>query len=465
MPYDVLNSLRSQLRGRVIGPGDDDYDDARAVFYRVFDGRPDALVRPADVDDVATVVRAAGQTGVPLAIRSGGHSPAGHGVGQGGVVLDLGALRGMELDRRERTAWAGAGLTAGAYTARAGEDGLATPFGDSPSVGLGGIALAGGIGFLHRRHGLTVDNLLAAEVVTADGRVRVVDRRRNPDIFWGLRGGGGNLGVVTRFRFRLHPVDRVLGGVLAFPGTPETLAALLSAAREAPDDLSAIINVMRAPPMPFLPREHHGRPLVMVMLVQLDTGSDGGRAVDTFRRVRPPLADLVRPMRYPEVFDLGEPPRSPALAIHTAFADRLDRQVAATAVDAVASMPAGGLRAVQFRVMGGAVARVPEAATAFAHRGRAAMLNVVAGYEDPAESAEHQRWVDGIGGALSSGEGGAYVGFLGGDGPGRMREAYPAATWERLAELKRRYDPENLFRFNHNVPPQAAGVPNARTGT
>src|SRR5690242_19267026 len=202
--------LPRDLKGEVLTPDDAAYDEARAVFASHVDRRPALIARVAGPDDIARVIAHARETGSELAVRSGGHSPAGHGVSDGGIVIDLSALRSFELDAARRTAWAGAGLTAGAFTAAAGEHGLATGFGDTGSVGIGGITLAGGIGFLVRKHGLTIDSLLAAEIVTADGRLRRVDAHTEPDLFWALRGGGGNFGVVTRLKYRLRAVDTVL---------------------------------------------------------------------------------------------------------------------------------------------------------------------------------------------------------------------------------------------------------------
>jgi FAD binding domain-containing protein len=251
---------RHEVGGR-LGDGlscqDPAYDQPRTVFAARVDRRPALIARVAGPDDIARVIAYARETGSELAVRGGGHSPAGHGVSDGGVVIDLSALRSFALDTVGRTVWAGAGLTAGAYTVAAGRHGLATGFGDTGSVGIGGITLAGGIGFLVRKHGLTVDNVLAAEIVTADGRLRRVDARTEPELFWALRGGGGNLGVVTRLKYRLHPVGTVVGGLLVLPATPEVIAGFIAEAQAAPDELTTIANVMPAPPVPFVPEALH----------------------------------------------------------------------------------------------------------------------------------------------------------------------------------------------------------------
>src|SRR4051794_37753582 len=290
--------LPRDLEGQVLTPEDPGYDRARTVVDAHVDRRPALIARVAGPDDIARVIAHARESGSELAVRSGGHSPAGHGVADGGIVIDLSALRRFELDATGRTAWAAAGLTAGAFTVAAGEHGLATGFGDTGSVGIAGITLAGGIGFLVRKHGLTIDDLLAAEIVTADGRVRRVDAETEPELFWALRGGGGNFGVVTRLKYRLHPVDTVLGGLLVLPATPEAIAGFAAEAERAPDELSAIANVILAPPLPFVPEEHHGSPVLMAKMVYAGDVEAGQRAVAPLRALAEPVADLLRPMKY-----------------------------------------------------------------------------------------------------------------------------------------------------------------------
>src|SRR5688572_5756070 len=217
-------------------------------------------------------------------------------------------MKGLEIDVAGRTAWAETGLTAGEYTAAAGDHGLATGFGDTGSVGIGGITLGGGVGLLVRKHGLTIDDLLAAEVVTANGELAYADAENHRDLVWAIRGGGGNFGVATRLQFRLHPVETIVGGMLLLPATPEVIASFVAEAQAAPDELSATANIMPAPPMPFLPAEHEGRLVVMGLLAYAGDPGAGERAVAPFRALAPPIADLVRPMRYPEMYELTEGP-------------------------------------------------------------------------------------------------------------------------------------------------------------
>ncbi|HEV3495482.1 MAG TPA: FAD-binding oxidoreductase [Actinomycetes bacterium] len=443
--------LRDDFGGRVTVPGDADYDQARTLFYGGFDQRPAVIIRPADAREVARVVTLARDSGMELAVRSGGHSTAGHSLSDGGIVLDLGELTGLELDPEARTAWAQTGLTAGAYTEAVGAHGLVTGFGDTGSVGIGGITLGGGVGFLVRRFGLTIDSLLAAELVTADGRILQVDDDRHPELFWAIRGGGGNFGVATRFKFRLHPLESIVGGMLLLPATAEVVAGFMAAAEAAPEELSGIANVMPAPPLPFVPAEAHGRLVVMALLAYAGNADAGERALAPFRALAPPLADMLQPMPYSGMFPPEEEEYHPTAVARTMFVDTVDREVAGTIMEHLGASDAP-IRVAQLRVLGGAMARVPVEATAYAHRHRRIMVNIAAFYDGPDDKVRRQAWVDGFAAAIHQGDG-AYVNFLADEGPERVREAYPGPTWDRLVEVKRRYDPHNLFRRNQNIPP------------
>jgi FAD/FMN-containing dehydrogenase len=451
-----IPKLRADLTGRVIAPEDDGYDEARTVFYGGFDRRPGAIVRVADESDVSRVVSLARDTGVELAVRSGGHSLAGHCVSDGGIVLDLSEMRALDIDAGGRTAWAQTGLTAAELTNGAGAHGLGIGFGDTGSVGIGGITLGGGVGYLVRKHGLTIDDLLAADVVTADGELRRVDAENHPDLFWAIRGGGGNFGVATRFRYRLHEVGTVVGGMLMLPATPDVIHSFVAEAEAAPEELSTMANVMPAPPMPFVPEEHHGRLVVMALMCYAGDTEEGERVVAPFRALAEPIVDMVRPMPYPEIYPPDEEDYHPIGAVRTMFVDVVDRRGAETIVDRLQASTAS-MSVTQIRVLGGAMARVPAEATAFAHRERRIMVNVAALYERPDEAAVHEAWVTDLAAALHRGDGGAYVNFLGDEGEARIREAYPGSTWDRLAAIKRRYDPTNLFRLNQNITPAVEG--------
>ena len=446
-----IPTLRKDFKDRVIAPGDTDYDKARAVFYGGMDRHPAVIIKVADTNDVSRVINLARESGLELAVRSGGHSVPGHSVTEGGILLDLSTMKDLQIDPESRTAWAETGLTAAEFTKAAAAHGLAVGFGDTGSVGIGGITLGGGVGYLVRKYGLTIDSLLAAEVVTADGQIRHVDEQTHPDLFWAIRGGGGNFGVATRFKFRLYEVPSVVGGMLVLPATPETIANFVAESEAAPEELSGIGNVMFAPPMPFLPAEAQGKLIIMAVLVYAGDVEAGQRALAPFRAIATPLADMLHPMGYPEIYPPEQEDYHPVATAHTMFVDKIDLPVAQTIVDHLQASTAM-MRVAQLRVLAGAMARVPVDATAFAHRNSKIMVNVAALYQNPEEKATHEAWVTNFATALLQNDHGAYVNFLGDEGEERIRAAYPGSTWDRLLEVKARYDPTNLFRLNQNIP-------------
>jgi len=457
VPTLPLAALRDEIAGRVITPADADYDAIRAITAGGMDHHPALIVRVADDADVARVIRLARDTGLELAVRGGGHSSAGHGATEGGIVLDLRDLQRLDLDVAGRAAWADAGLTAGQVTAALDEHDLAVGFGDTGSVGIGGITTGGGMGYLSRKHGLTIDSLLAADIVTADGQRLRTDADHHPDLFWGIRGGGGNLGVVTRFQYRLQAVGEVVGGMLMVPATPEAITGFMDAAVAAPEELSAIGNIMPAPPMPFVPEEHRGSLVLMALIVHAGEREAGLRAMEPFRALGTPVVDMLRPMRYPEIYFPEEPREGPPpiFVARTFFLDRFEAAQVETILRGLQASDSP-MRAVQLRVLGGAIGRLSNDATAYGHRDRPIMAAVANMAVTPEDVQRRVDWAERLMGELRGETRGAYVNFLAGEGPDRVREAYPEATYRRLAELKRRYDPENLFHLNQNVPPAEA---------
>ncbi len=447
-----IPDLRAAIEGRVITPDDDGYDAARTVVAGGIDRRPLVIVRPANAHDVAKVVTQARESGLPLAVRSGGHSNAGHSVVDEGIVLDLRDMKALEIDVDGRTAWAEAGLTAGEYTTATAVHGLATGFGDTGSVGLGGLTLGGGVGYLVRKHGLTIDSLLAADIVTADGQLLRVDAEHHPDLFWAIRGGGGNFGVATRFRFRLHPLGSIVGGMLILPATAPSIAGFVAAAEAAPEELSTIANIMTCPPMPFVPEEHHGKVVNLALLTYAGDSEAGERAIAPFRALATPIVDLLKTQPYPEMYPPGDDSYHPLAVARTMFVDRIDTGVGETILEYLNSSDAP-MRVAQLRVLGGEMARVPADATAFAHRTNRIMVNVAAFYEGPADKPVREAWVAEFVAALHQGDPAAYVNFLADEGEARVRAAYPGTTWDRLSVIKGRYDPTNLFHLNQNIPP------------
>jgi FAD/FMN-containing dehydrogenase len=446
-----IADLGSNLEGEVIGPDDAAYDEARQVFFKGVDRRPAAVVRVAGADDVARVITFARENGLELAVRSGGHHRAGYGTSEGGIVIDLSGMRALDIDADAKSAWVQTGITAGEYTSAVGEGGRATGLGDTGSVGIGGITLGGGIGFLVRKYGLTIDDLLAAEVVTADGEIVQVSEESEPDLFWAIRGGGGNFGVATRLRLRLHEISEIVGGMMILPATPDVITGFIEAAEVAPEELSTIANVMVAPPMPFIPEKAHGKPVLMGQLVGVGPIDQAQAVLQPFRALGEPYVDMVRQMRYPEIYE-GEGPAPRYAAGTNFFVDTLQSADAETILEQLPQSTAM-MKAVQLRVLGGALTRTPNDATAFAHRDRGLFVNIAAMFMDSGEQDTHDAWVAGMADSLGKDGAGGYIGFLGEEDEGTVRAAYPGTTWNRLRQLKRRYDPDNLFRLNNNIPP------------
>jgi FAD/FMN-containing dehydrogenase len=452
-----LEAFEAGLSGSIVLPGSPDYDEARQVNSAINDRHPAMIVRAADAGDVARTVSLARESGLALSIRGGGHSLAGYGTNDGGIVLDLGPMKGLHIDPERRLAWAQPGLTAREYTVAAAAHGLATPFGDTGSVGIAGLTLGGGIGWLARKYGLAIDALEAVEIVTADGRQVTASAESHADLFWAVRGGGGNFGVVTRFVYRLDPVGEILGGALFMPATREVLASLEPIASSAPEELTTISFVMHLPPAPFVPAELVGTPSVAIMFVWSDDPVAGQAALAPFREVATPLIDMAMPMPYPGIYVLLEQAERQALTVHRSrFLSTLDDDAVDSILAAMAA-PSSPAAMVQLRVLGGAMARVAADATAFAHRGAPVMATIITPFEDAATEPEHRAWTESLHEALAANEAGVYSNFLEAEGEERVRAAYPGGIYERLADVKRRYDPSNLFRLNQNIRPAAMG--------
>ncbi|HET7846210.1 MAG TPA: FAD-binding oxidoreductase [Acidimicrobiia bacterium] len=447
----TVQSLRRELTGKVIAPDDPSYDRARVVFYGGLDPHPPVIVQVADSADVARVVNFARDNGIEFAVRSGGHSVAGHSTTDHGIVLDLRAMKRLDIDVESRTAWAEAGLTAVEYTQATAKHGLVTGFGDTGSVGIGGITLGGGVGYLVRKHGLTIDSLLAAEIVTADGQTVMADSETNPDLFWAIRGGGGNFGVATKFQYRLQPIDTIVGGMMILPATASAIVRFIAESEAAPDELSTIANVMNCPPMPFVPEDLHGSLVIMGLVAWCGEVEAGKEMMKRLAGDTEPIADMTGPIAYPELYPPEEDYHPTAVA-KTMFADSFDEATAQIILDRLAASDAS-LRVAQIRVLGGAMARIPNDDTAFAHRDRKLMINVAAFYEGAEDLPRREQWVAELAGILSNGDDRGYAGFLADEGQGRVRAAYPGDTWERLRRVKAKYDPGNLFRLNQNIPP------------
>ncbi len=445
-----LRTLHAAIRGQVVVNGDPGFDALRGVHNTRFDRTPAAIVRPADALDVSRAVLVAQELGLDLAVRSGGHSVAGLSTTDGGLLLDMRSLNGVDIDPIRWTGAAQGGVTAGEYTLAAHEHGLATPFGDAATVGLGGLTLGGGVGWLTRKHGMTIDNLLEADLVTADGQLRTVNADADPDLFWAIRGGGGDFGVVTRFQYRLHPVAMVTGGALFLPLARDVLRGLIEVSAAAPEELTQITMIMRMPPAPFVPAELVGTPAVMVMPVHAGPLDEGTAAIAPFRALATPYIDMVGPMPYPAMYKLteGGAQAGPSFT-RSAMLPGLDETAIGAIVDRHSSP--GPFAMTQLRVLGGAMARVPSSATAFAHRDALVMATIMAVPGGPDDGT--LAWAEAYHRELSGSSTGVYSNFLADEGEARIRQAYPGATYERLVQVKRRVDPDNVFRASHDSRP------------
>src|SRR5215211_683187 len=462
---DLMETLRSRLRGRLITAADADYHDARKVLYFTVDRRPLAIARVADAEDVATVVDFARDHFLPLAVRSGGHSLAYLSVIDNAIVVDLSEMRRVSMDPAARTARVQPGATSGDLAGPANDFGLALSTGDTHSVGMGGLTTGGGIGFMVRKYGLAIDNLLAAQIVTAAGNIVTASAEDHPDLFWAIRGGGGNAGIVTEFVFRLAPVSQILGGELMLPASREVLRGYLDYAASAPDELTTIANLIYAPPAPHVPAEHVGDLVLSVLVCWTGDLAAGERALAPLRALAKPVADVVAPISYPEIYRFTEHQAAPhAASIRMMFADELSDEALDAALSAMerASSP---FSLIQFRGLGDAMARVANDATAFAHRERRYFVAIIGLWLDTDEDAAvHEAWTAALWRTIRHEGRGVYVNFLEVEGPDRVREAYALANYARLLAIKRRYDPGNLFRFNQNVPPHPRIAAGERRG-
>jgi FAD/FMN-containing dehydrogenase len=451
-----VNELREELSGPLIDPAHADYDDARAVWNGAIDRRPCAVARVRDAGDVATVLRRAQAAGRSVCVRGGGHSAAGHSCIDDAVVIDLGLLRDVAVDPQRATARVGGGALWSDFDRAGAAHGLATTGGLISHTGVGGLTLGGGIGWLMRKHGLAIDNLIGAEVVLADNRVMRASADENADLFWALRGGGGNFGVVTRFDFRLHPVRDVVAGMVMYPAARarEMLRFFREQTAEAPDELTALFAFLVAPPAPFIPSALHGAPMCAIVLCWCGDRARGAEVLAPWRAFGPPAVDAVAEMPYVALQSMLDPgaPRGMRYYMKSAFYDVLS-DAAIDALACAAQEPSSPLSQVHLHHLGGAIARIESHATPYGHRTAAYVLNVIAGWPDAAGSDAHIGWARGVysaGAAYANGA--AYVNFLGDEGDARVASAYGEDNFARLRRLKDVYDPKNVFRYNQNVP-------------
>jgi FAD/FMN-containing dehydrogenase len=443
-----IELLQKSVAGEVIVPEDAAYDDARRVWNGMVDRRPRGIVRCSGVEDVVGAVRFARESGWLVAVRGGGHNAAGLAVRDDGLVIDLSRMRGVEVDPGKRRARAQGGATWSDYDAATARRGLASTGGAISTTGIGGLTLGGGIGYLMRRYGLACDNLTAVEMVTASGEVVEASAEKNDDLFWGVRGGGGNFGIVTTFEYALHPVETVLGGLILYPieKARETLAFYRELMGSAPDELTIFSALMTTP---------DGARVVAFLVGYCGSLDEGERVLRPARDFGPPLADQVGPMPYPKLQSMLDEGFPAGLQVYwrSNFLSGVPDDAIEALTDQFSSVTSP-LSALMLEPLGGAVARVASDATAFNHRDAAYNLAIIARWEDPNDAERHVAWVRGANEAMDRfTTGGVYVNYLGEEGQDRVRAAYGEDKYARLVALKDKYDPDNFFNRNQNIQP------------
>jgi hypothetical protein len=450
-----IADFRASLSGEMVRPGDTAYETARRVWNGMIDKRPSLIVYCSNEDDVIQSINFARDTNLLTAVRSGGHNVAGNAVCDNGLVIDLSCMKRTDLYESDRTVVAQAGLTLGDLDAATQKRGLAVPVGIVSKTGMAGLTLGGGIGWLMRKYGLTCDNLLSAKVATADGRRVTASADENPDLFWGIRGAGGNFGIVTEFTFHAHPVSQVIGGIILYPA---------SAARDVfrfyrdyimmvPDGLTTMLALLPAPP-PFLPGPDQKTPLIAVHVCYTGEISEGERLLEPLRAFRPPIHDAVGVLPYIELqsmLDSGAP-RGLLNYWKSSYLRSLDDTVIDLIIEYFSTIPSP-LTQIHVQHLGGAVSRVGEHETAFSHRDALCVINLVSKWTEASESGANIAWTRDLANRLEPYSSGTYINFMGAEGQDRVRAAYNPVTYEKLVALKNTFDPDNFFSLNQNIRP------------
>ena len=454
----TVKTLDRVFSGELISPSHPRYHDARKVWNGMVDRRPALIARCTNVGDVVEALRFARSAGLRLAVRGGGHNVAGNAVCDDGLVIDLSGMKAIQVDAVGRTARAQPGVVLGEFDRATQEFGLATPTGNVSKTGLAGLTLGGGLGWIARKHGPACDNLLSAEVVTADGEQLTASADENPDLLWALRGGGGNFGVVTSFEYRLHPIgpEVIAGGVVhSFEDAPEVFRFFADYVATAPDELSVTASTFRAAPGLPVPTELFGELVTVLAICYAGDVAEGERVLKPLRSFGRPLADLVATMPYTALQSASDAsyPDGQRNYWKSHYVDQLSDGVIAEVMEHAPRMRSP-LSSFYFQHLGGAVHRAGTDGAAFGHRGAGFEFTILSVWNDPVEDAGHTAWAREFFTAIEPYSTGVYVNNLGSEGADRVKAAYAPATYERLVELKQTYDPENVFRVNQNVAPR-----------
>ena len=453
----AFGGLDESFGGQLVRPDDPSYDEHRRVWNGSIDRSPALVARCSGVADVIAAVKFARQAGLPVAVRSGGHSFPGASVCDGGIVIDLSLMKGIRVDPEARTARAQAGVLWGELDRETQAFGLATTGGIVTHTGVAGLTLGGGIGWLQRKHGLTIDQLLSVDLITAEGEFARATETENPDLFWGVRGGGGNFGIVTEFEFRLHPLGpMVMAGPVFWPmeESPKVLRFYRDWIAEAPDELMTILIHRKAPPLPFVPTELHGELVVSVVSCFAGPVEEGEKVVRPLKAFGSPVLDACQPKPYVAHQAMFDPafPHGRWYYMRACDVAELSDDVIDLTVDHSMRIRSP-LTAFPIWQMGGAVGRVGDDETAFGGRGAGHTFNITSSTEAAEGFDEEREWARAFWSALEPHHTSVYVNFLMDEGEERVREAYGAEKYDRLKQLKRRYDPDNFFRLNQNIPP------------
>jgi FAD/FMN-containing dehydrogenase len=455
-----LDGLRAKLRGTVCLPGEPGYEQARTIWNAMIDRKPAVTVRALGASDVITAVRFAREHGLLLAVRGGGHNIAGNAVCEGGLQLDLSLMRSVRVDPAAKTVRVEPGALLGDVDKETQAFGLAVPLGINSTTGISGLTLGGGFGWLSRKYGLTIDNLLSVDLVTANGALVHASEKENPDLFWAVRGGGGNFGVVTSFEFRLHPIGtELLTGVLIHPlaKAKEILTAYRRVVSQAPDELAVWFVLRKAPPLPFLPAEYHGTDVLVLAICWSGEIEAGRGPVGTIQGLGKPLGEIVGPMPYVAWQQLLDPLLTPGARNYwksQSFTELSDGAID-TLIDAAKRIPVADSE-IAFAQLGGAINRVPAQATAYPHRNLQFVLNEHTRWTDPAQDKECIAWARKLFDDMAPfSTGGVYVNFMPEEETLKNRPGAYGSNYERLSQIKGKLDPDNLFRMNQNIAPTA----------
>jgi len=454
---EAIARIKGTIKGRVLTPGDPNYDEARQIWNAMINRRPAVIVQPADAGDVGPAIQFSRANALEISVRGAGHNIAGNAVCNGGMMIDFSNMRNVRVDAGKKRAYVGPGATLADLDNATQQHGLATPVGINSTTGIAGLTLGGGFGWLTRKHGMTIDNLISADVVTADGKRLGASEKDNAELFWALRGGGGNFGVVTEFEFALHPVGpEILAGLIVFPfaQAKQVLTRYRQFANEAPEDLSVWVVLRQAPPLPFLPENVHGQEVVVLPIFYAGAVAEGQKLVERLRTFGDVLGEHIGAQPYTQWQKAFDPLLAPGARNY--WKSHNFTELGDGALDAIIEY-AGKLPSPQCEIfighIAGAANRVAPGAMAYAHRDAKFVLNVHGRWDSPAQDVSCVEWARAFFNASAPyASAGAYVNFMTEEEGNRVAAAY-GSNYDRLVQIKRRYDPENVFHLNQNIKP------------